>query len=392
MLKMLNLRCTVPSRLLMLAICSIVPLTVCSMTTTTAGMKSAAAAVVIRRHTEAVTAVQLTPDGQRVISGGLDSQLGAYRLSDTDSEFIGEITHYDGVHDIELIPMGQITLIASCSRTRWPNTSGTLQVSTPDGKWNRRTGGTIACHFNATALSPAGLIAVGGNDNRLGNLRVFNLTLLDTNNKEKDGSLDACEIKPTTGSFPSAVTSLAFAPYAIVKGKKAQTPPIMLAVGCETGIIKLVTISEQGVVESPVEFKGYPADAKILGLGFTEDGQTLVTGGSDSTIRFWNVQTGKELSGKRITSSNVSSFRFEPKSGLITTGCSEGNIRVFSPNNGQQPALELSTGRGFSIRCMDMVLLSSGKKSNKKSAAVPQKWRLAVGDEDKAVTIWTIEE
>jgi len=41
---------------------------------------------------------------------------------------------------------------------------------------------------------------------------------------------------------------------------------------------------------------------------------------------------------------------------------------------------------------MDMVLLSSGKKSNKKSAAVPQKWRLAVGDEDKAVTIWTIEE
>ena len=352
------------------------------------GLKSVGDPVVIRQHTETVHAIALTPDGTGVISGGLDSQINAFLLKNGSPEFMGGQTHWDGIHDLELLPSPQGLFIVSCSRTRWPNTSGTLRLATSNGNWQRSTGGAVGSNFNAVALSGTGLIAVGGNDRNFGNLRVFDLTRLDMNAKAAEGSLDPCEIKPTAGAFPSYVASLTFAPP-----PKGKANSMLLGVGCATGIIKVVSVSKSGIVESPTTFQGHGIDAVIFGLAFSSDGQVLISAASDSTIRFWIPQNGTEITQRRITTSALTSFNFEPQSGLLVSGHSDGTVRIFDTQGGPTPVLEVKTNRPFPIRGVVIVSLpsTSGKKTSKKPIQRPRIWRIAAGDEDKAATIWTIE-
>ena len=331
-------------------------------------LKSVGDPIVIRQHTEAVNAMALTLDGTGVISGGLDSQINAFILKDGSSEFVGGQTHWDGIHDLELLPSPQGLFVVTCSRTRWPNTSGSLRLATSNGKWQRSTGGALGSNFNAVSLSGTGLIAVGGNDRNFGNLRVFDLTRLDMNAKAAEGSLDPCEIKPTAGAFPSYVASLAFA-----SPPKGKAISMLLGVGCATGIIKVVSVSKSGIVELPTKFSGHGNDAVIFGLAFSSDGQSLISAASDSTIRFWNPQNGAELVQGRISTSALTSFKFDRQTGLLATGHSDGTVRVFDTHATPKPVLELSTNRPFPIRCVDIVSLTPApiRKTSKKPIKKP---------------------
>ena len=246
----------------------------------------------------------------------------------------------------------------------------------------------MGSNFNAVALSGTGLIAVGGNDRNFGNLRIFDLTQLNMNAKALDGSLDPCEIKPTAGAFPSWVASLAFVPT-----PKGKVTSVSLGVGCATGVIKVVSVSKSGIIESPIKFQGHDSNAVVFGLAFTNDGRTLISAASDSTIRFWNPQNGVEFTPRRITAYAMTSFKYEPQTGLLVTGSSDGTVRIFDTQGESAPALEVKTNRSFPIRGVDIVSLpsTSGKKTSKKPIQRPRVWRIAAGDEDKAATVWTIE-
>lgn len=63
-----------------------------------------------------------------------------------------------------------------------------------------------------------------------------------------------------------------------------------LAAGCEDGSVKLLDTSG-GALEYARSFD--KQEGRILSVDWDQDGQSLVSGGSDATIRVWNATTGK---------------------------------------------------------------------------------------------------
>ncbi|XP_046842982.1 U3 small nucleolar RNA-associated protein 4 homolog [Xenia sp. Carnegie-2017] len=103
-------------------------------------------------------------------------------------------------------------------------------------------------------------------------------------------NLDQMVSKINIDSYGGAVWSLAV--------NQEQT---LLAAGCEDGCVRLFDISMDDIQYARVFIK---QEGRILSLDWHKDGQVLVTGGSDATIRVYEVSTGHAC--LRITLDNFS--------------------------------------------------------------------------------------
>jgi WD40 repeat protein len=83
---------------------------------------------------------------------------------------------------------------------------------------------------------------------------------------------------------------------------------------------------------------------EIVGLGFTEDGKYLWSGGEDRTARMWDTRTGKEIL-KLDHPDPLRSLAVSPKRNLLATG--SDSVRVWDSLTGK-PDYEIS-GRSFRL-------------------------------------------
>jgi WD40 repeat protein len=76
-------------------------------------------------------------------------------------------------------------------------------------------------------------------------------------------------------------------------------------------------------------------DKDITSIAFSFDGKYLVTGSYDSTVRVWNVTTGKELERMKHDS-DVLSVAFSPDGKFVASGSADHTARVWDVMTGEE--------------------------------------------------------
>jgi WD40 repeat protein len=75
---------------------------------------------------------------------------------------------------------------------------------------------------------------------------------------------------------------------------------------------------------------------RVYGLAFSPNGAMLATGGTDPTIKLWDVATGKKLRefDSHSDGGDARPVAFSPDGKLLATGCTNGNIFVWNAASG----------------------------------------------------------
>src|SRR5258708_1994864 len=77
----------------------------------------------------------------------------------------------------------------------------------------------------------------------------------------------------------------------------------------------------------------YPDDVRSVAM--SPDGQTLVSGGSDTTIKVWNVQTGQLLHTLSEHTGVVLSVAISPDGQALVSGSNDKTIKIWNVRTGQ---------------------------------------------------------
>ncbi|KIJ42176.1 hypothetical protein M422DRAFT_171603 [Sphaerobolus stellatus SS14] len=234
-------------------------------------------------HKDWVTSVAFSPDGQRVVSGSNDHTIriwNAHTGELVSGPFKG---HTHGVKSVAFSPDGQRVVSGSSDKT--------IRI------WNAHTGELVSGPFeghtewvNSVAFSPDGQRVVSGSYDKT--IRIWNA---------HTGELVSGPFESHTEGF----TSVAFSPdgQRVVSGSYNSTVTIWNAhtgeivsgpfEGHTFGTIRIWNTHTGELVSGP--FEGHTSG--VNSVGFSPDGQRVVSGSGDSTIRIWNTHTGELVSG-----------------------------------------------------------------------------------------------
>lgn len=282
-------------------------------------------------HSRWVTAVAISPDGQRVASGGLDDAIKVWDL--TTGELLLTLKgHTKPVNCLAISPDCQILVSGSDDHTLkvWNLATGALlqtlsghsrdvnavvihaggQLLASGGEdrtarvWKLGTGeplqvfSNVAGMIRAVAISPDGqLLASGGLDNQI---KLWSL---------RTGAL----VRTFAKSHYSAVNAIAIVPSGntLISASKDKT-------------IKFWNIDKGEVTRTLV---GHTDSVNAIALN--SNGKLLVSGSSDTTLKLWNVETG-ELKGTLADHiSSVNAVSISPDGRRVASASSDTTVKIW---------------------------------------------------------------
>ncbi len=284
----------------------------------------------LRGHSESVTSVAFSPDGNRMVTG---SQDGTANVWDAESglEIASLKGHTSYVYSVSFSPDGRRVATGSYDRTAkvWEMESG-KEILTLKGHLSG---------VSSVAFCPDGnRVLTGSNDNTA--------KLWDA----RDGD----EILTLTGHL-NGVNSVAVSP----EGKRAAT-------ASDDNTAKVWDIESGDLILTLSAHSGF-----VRSVAFSPDGKRIATGSWDSTARVWDAESGDEILTLRGHSKYVMSVSFSPDGRRLATGGYDNTAKVWDTTTGR----ELLTLRGHS-RLVSGVTFSPGGS------------RLVTGSYDKMVKVW----
>jgi WD40 repeat protein len=249
----------------------------------------------LSQHSKGVLCLAISPDGQTLASGSFDETIKLWRL-DT-GELINTLNgHTSSVRSLAISEDGQTLISGSLDETikLWRLDTGEFL-----GNLCQWTG-----QVSAITLSPDGqTLASGGGDG------VISLRLLDT----AEGQIKPSPAIALTGNV-SSVCSLAMTPDGEI-----------LAAGCTDGNVKLWDI---GTLKPLGVLQGHAGP--VMSLVFSSDTPTLISGSADGTIIIWHLGTGQQLGILTDNSAaSVMAIAISPDGRLIASGGADSTIKLW---------------------------------------------------------------
>ncbi|KAF7363067.1 WD40 repeat-like protein [Mycena venus] len=265
-------------------------------------------------HSEAVRCVTFSPDGERLVSGSYDTTVCMWD-SRTGVLVAGPIQHSSEVYCVAFSPDGE-EIVSGCNNSN-------LHL------WNSRTGAQIAIlegHSDFVwwvAFSPNGdRIVSGSADNTLCIWNVHTTDLIGEHSATVLSAGAGNSILSPSGQIlgsplffeghegPVCCVAFSHDGERIVSGSRDKTVRVW---NSKTGALLVEPIQH---------------DENLMSVAFSPDGEHIVSGGNDIVV--WNSRTGTLVAGPfRGHSDPVNSVAFSPDGGRIVSGSADHTIRIW---------------------------------------------------------------
>jgi len=244
-------------------------------------------------HSQWVMAVAISPDGQMVVSGGLDATIRVWNLA--TGEPVRTLTgHTKPVNTLAIAPDGQTLVSGSDDDTIkiWQLSSGKLLRSLLGHSRD----------VNALAIYGNGEFLASGSEDRT--VRVWRLS---------------------TGENLRIFSGQA----GMVKSLAVSLDGQLLASGGLDNQIKLWRLNTGELVRTFIHF------SSVNGVAFHPDGKTLVSGSKDKTIKVWNLANGELIRTLSGHTDAINAIALSPGGKLLVSGSSDTSIRLWNVDSGE---------------------------------------------------------
>lgn len=77
----------------------------------------------------------------------------------------------------------------------------------------------------------------------------------------------------------------------------------------------------------------------VWSVGYSPDGQTLASGGSDRYLRLWEIETGRLIRSLRGHTHDIRQVAFSPDGQILATASEDRTIRLWNPQTGETTRL-----------------------------------------------------
>jgi eukaryotic-like serine/threonine-protein kinase len=245
------------------------------------------------RHEDSLQALAFSPDGAALVSAGRDGIVRSWALSGgAEQEAVGKVR--TGVCCAEFSRDGRMLA--------WGSTNGTVTLWDVSRRSERANIRAHSAGVRGLAFSPDSLrLASAGQD---GWVRIW-----DVNTGDAAGP---------AWEHPELPTALAFSPDG------------SLLAASDYGAIKVYELATHQLQHS---FAGHRWWIKCL--AFFPDGKTLVSGGNNETIKFWDLASRKEKTDIERAVRGLEKLSVSPDATRLALGHGDGTVEIWDLSSGQ---------------------------------------------------------
>ena len=286
----------------------------------------------LKGHSSWVLALAASPDGQTLVSGGLDDRIIVWDLlsGDPDKILVG---HTKPINGLVITPNGK--MVVSCSDDIsikfWRLSTGSMERS-------------LSVHtrdINSIAVSPDGQFLVSGAEDR---------TL--------------CAWNVNTGAWLRSYPEVSGMVRSVAISANAQV------VACG-GLDNKVRVWNFNTTQLLLCFSGH--NNSVLSVALTQSGRYAVSGSKDRTIKIWNTQSGELVRTLIGHLDMVNTVAITPDGRYLISGSADKTIRIWHFASGEP-----------------LVTITSHKSAVNAIVVSPnQKW-FASASSDNLIKIWKL--
>jgi eukaryotic-like serine/threonine-protein kinase len=288
----------------------------------------------LRGHRQGVVALAFSPDGATLLSASSDGEVRSWPLNrGLQPEILGKMQ----------TAMSRVEFSRDARMLAWGTTNGTITLWDADRRTERANIKAHVGEIAGLAFSPnSKRLASGGEDKWV--------KVWDVNNGEATGA---------EWEHPGR-DKASFSPEAI-----AFSADDRLLAANEWGAIKVYDVATRQLQQT---LKGHPFWIKCL--AFFPDGRTMVSGGDNWTVKFWDLAAGHEKT-EREREGNPDKLALSPDGMRLALGRGDGTVEVWDLRSGQ-------------------TRLYGHTKGVSALAFSPDGNRLAAGSLDRTIKLWDL--
>ena len=341
-------------------------------------------------HTDLITSVAFSPDGQYVLSGSVDKTMKLWEVA-TGREIRAFKGHESTVESVAFSPDGKFALSGSFDRTirLWEVATG-REIRTfkshkndcysiafsPDGKyvlsggtmklWEVATGREIRAFKGHTqwiysetfhtqwiysvAFSPDGKYAASGSRDQM--MKLWEVTT--------GREIRTFTFAEPIFTWPDCEVTVAFSP----DGKY-----VLFGLGDKMKLWEVATGRE---------IRAFVGHAKgVFSASFSPDGKYILSGSLDHIMKLWEVATGREIRSFIGHAKGVSSIAFNPDGKYAVSGSRDHTMKLWEVATGR----EIRTLTGHTPSVYSMALSTDGRLALTGGEKVLKVWEMTTGRE-----------
>jgi len=304
---------------------------------------------VMRGHRLPIEGIAFSPDGQTVASAGGDHTIGIWSVKD-GRQLACLQGHKDRVRSVAFSPCGQWIVSGSNDNTV--------------RRWHPELAYQIDCfkehedHVLSVAVAPCGDLLASSSEDMTIRLWPVNGTQIPVCLRGHTGRVESITFSPCGRLLVSTSWDRTIRVWDVASGQElpghmefdetvmsfAMSPDgQLLASGHWDGSIRLWDIESRRLTRS---FEAHKAIARwkvglnpddpprvVSAIAFSPDGRLIASGGWDSMIRIWNMETHKKIGDVLGGEGRIYSLAFSPDGSLVASGGADHTINLWNPQS-----------------------------------------------------------